>query len=57
MIALVFLYWIATIFIYGGELNAAIIKERERRHAAEEAARRADRRARGAARARRCSRR
>ena len=41
MIALVFLYLIATIFVYGGELNAEIIKERERRHAAEEAARRA----------------
>ena len=41
MIALVFLYWNATIFVYGGELNAAIIKERERRHAAEEAARKA----------------
>jgi membrane protein len=40
MIALVFLYWIATIFVYGGELNAEIIKERERQHAAEEAARR-----------------
>ena len=39
MIALVFLYWIATIFVYGGELNAEIIKERERRRAAEEAAR------------------
>ena len=40
MIALVFLYWIATIFVYGGELNAEIIKQRERRFA-EEAARRA----------------
>ena len=40
MIALVFLYWTATIFVYGGELNAAIL--RERRHAAEEAARRAE---------------
>lgn len=30
MIALVFLYWTATIFIYGGELNAAIINTRER---------------------------
>jgi membrane protein len=40
MIALVFLYWIATIFVYGGELNAFIISERERR-AAEEEARRA----------------
>ncbi len=25
MIALVFLYWIATIFVYGGELNAEIL--------------------------------
>jgi len=41
MIALVFLYLIATIFVYGGELNAEIIKERERQRAAEEAARRA----------------
>jgi membrane protein len=40
MMALVFLYWIATIFVYGGELNAEIIKERERQ-LAEEAARRA----------------
>lgn len=39
MIALVFLYWIATIFVYGGELNAAILHERERRIAEEEAAR------------------
>jgi membrane protein len=31
MIALVFLYWTATIFIYGGELNAAIIKARGRK--------------------------
>jgi membrane protein len=30
MIALVFLYWTATIFIYGGELNAAIGKVRGR---------------------------
>lgn len=30
MIALVFLYWTATIFIYGGELNAAIINMRAR---------------------------
>ena len=26
MIALVFLYWIATIFVYGGELNAEILQ-------------------------------
>jgi membrane protein len=29
MIALVFLYWTATIFIYGGELNAAIVNFRQ----------------------------
>ena len=39
MIALVFLYWIATIFVFGGELNAAILVDRERRRAEEEAAR------------------
>jgi membrane protein len=39
MIALVFLYLIATIFVYGGELSAEIIKERNRQLAAEEAAR------------------
>jgi membrane protein len=42
MIALVFLYWIATIFVYGGELNQEIIRERERK-LAEEAALRAAR--------------
>jgi membrane protein len=31
MVALVFLYFIAWIFIYGGELNAAIAREREAR--------------------------
>jgi membrane protein len=41
MIALVFLYWIAAIFIYGGELNAAIIHRRERKLAEERAAREA----------------
>jgi membrane protein len=41
MIALVFLYWIATIFVYGGELNAAIVHQRERRLAEERAAREA----------------
>jgi membrane protein len=39
MIALVFLYWIATIFVYGGELNAEILKERARREAEEAALR------------------
>jgi membrane protein len=39
MIALVFLYWTATIFVYGGELNAAILHERDRKLAAEEAER------------------
>jgi membrane protein len=28
IIALVFLYFIAAVFVYGGELNAAIIKSR-----------------------------
>jgi membrane protein len=41
MIALVFLYWIAAMFIYGGELNAAIIHRRERKLAEERAAREA----------------
>jgi membrane protein len=31
MIALVFLYWIAGIFVYGGELNAAISRLRDDR--------------------------
>lgn len=31
MIALAFLYFTASIFIYGGELNATILKDRERR--------------------------
>ncbi|MGZ8331024.1 MAG: YihY/virulence factor BrkB family protein [Rhodoplanes sp.] len=39
MIALVFLYWTATIFVYGGELNAAILRARRRRIAEEEAQR------------------
>jgi membrane protein len=39
MIALVFLYWTATIFVFGGELNAAILQDRARRAAEEEAAR------------------
>ena len=33
MVALVFLYWTASIFIYGGELNAAILRMRSRRAA------------------------
>ncbi len=41
MIALVFLYWIAAIFIYGGELNAAILRERQLRIEEERAAREA----------------
>jgi membrane protein len=39
MIALVFLYWSSTMFVYGGELNAVILEERERRKAEEEAVR------------------
>jgi membrane protein len=39
MIALVFLYWIATIFVYGGELNAALLHERARKLAEAEASR------------------
>jgi membrane protein len=42
MIALVFLYWSATIFVYGGELNAAILHQRARRRAEEEAKRAAE---------------
>jgi membrane protein len=38
MIALVFLYFIAAIFIYGGELNASIVKWRKSRDASPEAA-------------------
>ena len=30
MIALVFLYWTASIFVFGGELNAAIGRARDR---------------------------
>jgi membrane protein len=30
MVALVFLYWTAGIFVYGGELNQAIRKMRQR---------------------------
>jgi membrane protein len=41
MIALVFLYWSATMFVYGGELNAVILADRERQRAEEEAHRRA----------------
>jgi len=28
MIALMYLYWTASIFVYGGALNAAILQER-----------------------------
>ena len=42
MIALVFLYWSATIFVYGGELNAVIIIARENRRAEEEVRRAAE---------------
>jgi membrane protein len=31
MVALVFLYWTASVFVYGGELNAAIRRAREKR--------------------------
>ena len=31
MIALVYLYWVALLFVFGGELNAAIVRERARR--------------------------
>lgn len=31
MIALVYLYWVALLFIFGGELNAAIMRDRVRR--------------------------
>jgi uncharacterized BrkB/YihY/UPF0761 family membrane protein len=34
MMALVFLYFIALIFIYGGELNAAIARQREKANSA-----------------------
>ena len=30
MIALVYLYWVSLLFVFGGELNAAIMRERER---------------------------
>jgi len=33
MIALVFLYSIAAIFVFGGDLNAAIMRARKRRRA------------------------
>lgn len=38
MIALVFLYFIAAIFVYGGELNAAIVKSRQPRDASRQGA-------------------
>ena len=31
MIALVYLYWVSLLFVFGGELNASIMRERERR--------------------------
>lgn len=31
MIALVYLYWVALLFVFGGELNASIMRARERR--------------------------
>jgi len=31
MIALVYLYWVALLFVIGGELNAAVVRARERR--------------------------
>jgi membrane protein len=31
MIALVYLYWVALLFVFGGELNASIMRDRERR--------------------------
>ena len=33
MIALVYLYWVALLFVFGGELNAAIIRARRPREA------------------------
>jgi membrane protein len=33
MIALVFLYWTASIFVYGGELNAALLRLRSSKEA------------------------
>jgi membrane protein len=35
MIALVYLYWVALLFVFGGELNAAIIRARRERRGAE----------------------
>jgi uncharacterized BrkB/YihY/UPF0761 family membrane protein len=31
MIALVYLYWVAFLFVFGGELNASIIRARQKR--------------------------
>ena len=31
MIALVYLYWVALLFVFGGELNAAIMRARQQR--------------------------
>ena len=43
MIALVFLYFIAAIFVYGGEMNASIIKARENKAVPNDAGRRSRR--------------
>jgi membrane protein len=37
MIALVYLYWVALLFVFGGELNASIIRARQERREAESA--------------------
>jgi membrane protein len=37
MIALIYLYWVALLFVFGGELNGAIIRAREQRREAESA--------------------
>jgi membrane protein len=37
MIALIYLYWVALLFVFGGELNAAIMRARQERREAESA--------------------
>lgn len=37
MIALVYLYWVALLFVFGGELNASIVRERAQRAEAKKA--------------------